>query len=203
MIRSELVNYCLSAHGTLLLAAVFAYYKYGDRTDILQRSKDDTHRFLCGLREIVTLDLKTSIDSLIRESGVTPSLSTQGNSYTEQPTSLADSEKYRQTIRRFVESDIGAIADYKIAIDAYRSWCGWFKRISWSILMLIYWELLGVVSLGVLDKAFDLELPEIVIQITLLPSASMVALIITCVTKMLVRHDKITEKKEEYPAISS
>jgi hypothetical protein len=203
MIQTELLNYCLSIHGALLLAAVLAYYKYGDRTDILQKSRGDTERFLGGLREKVILDLGEALDTLMRESGTNPSISPFDNSYTERPTSLADSEAFRETLRDFIESDVKAIADYKIALSAFQSWCGWFKRISWSILLLIIWELICIALIGVLDKVFSVELPNLAIQLTVLPSSVAVAFIITCVFKMLVRHDKITEKKEKYRAISA
>src|SRR6266852_9727879 len=157
MTHSELVNLILGCHTSIFVAASAAYYKYGDRTELFNRSLQGTDSAFGRIRQRITVELADALKPIFENPGSvpTPIFAPSGESYIERAVNPVGSELYKEAIRDFLENSGDAIADYRSLLLARRGWCFWARFLSWSLLGLLVLEILLLASIGLLDKVCE------------------------------------------------
>ena len=95
MTLSDVAALALKVHGAVWLAAVAAYYKYGDRTDLFSRALQGNHRLRQAVRDNIAADLSQQLQPVIRDATRTrfPVLDDAG-AYIEYATDITESEAF-------------------------------------------------------------------------------------------------------------
>jgi hypothetical protein len=201
VLHQELVNLALSIHGSVLLASIVAYYKYGDRTELLERALRGTDSTLSEMRRRIATELVELIDSYFEASTSAPTITPDAEpAYIERRTNPVRSEAFRDTIREFVEGHATVVAHYRLLLLTRISWCKWAQFLSWTLLALITLEVLVVGALGYLDKLTQHPLPDVLIQWSWLPMGLLIGLALVALPAMLYKHDAMMALKLQYEA---
>jgi len=200
MTHADLIKTVVAVHSSVLLVAIAAYYKYGDRTDVFTRSLEGTDGLLRRIRQQLASDLGESLVGVFRDQGTVPSpiLRPDGGTYIEQCTNPIGGERYKESIRDFVEESNEVLADYRSAIMARASWCFWAKCLSWTILGLTVWQAVVVGSSALLDWVCSIPIPDWVLQWAGLPTVLIVAACFVAVFLCLRHHDTIQRMRMRY-----
>ena len=135
MNHGELVKAVFFVHGPVLVAALVALYRYGDRTDIIRRSLEGSESLLKRMRALLADGFGKTFTPLL-QSIPSPIILPDGNSYAEIPIDVAHSDAYVQRIDDFVYENSNLLADYRLALRTRILWCFWAKWLSWSSLSL-------------------------------------------------------------------
>lgn len=197
MSDAEIVNLALSIHGAVLLAAIAAYYKYGDRTDLIDKSLRGTDEVLVKVRQLIADELGETLGAIFDEPA-TVEIVVAAGTYTELPGNPVGSEAYRDCIREFVETASNTMVDCRVLRSARDSWCFWARFLSWAILCLLMWELVSCGLIAVLDKAFGVAIPDHVVNLTMLPTVVGVVAVVFPFPFLLKYHDVISSFKVKY-----
>jgi len=205
MAHQDLVNIALYVHGAVLLCSLTAWYKYGDRSDILAKSLEGTESTLSKLRKMISDDLLTTIKEVLstaQTQQTNPILGPDGRVlfYSERDANFLKSEEFEQAITDFVAFKCDMLSGYRILIRARSIWCFWARVLSWSILLLIVLQILSLALHGY-DKIVVKHLPDWSVHGTLIVTGCLV-LIMFCLpfTIMLCNHDVIMKEKVKYDA---
>ncbi len=199
MTHTELVNVALSIHAPLLLAALAAYYKYGDRTELLSKSLQGTDGVLSRMRREIADELGESLRPILENPGTVPTV--VGNeTYTERPVNPVGSELYRSTIRNFVEDNSNSLLDCRSLRSARDAWCFWARILSWSILGLLLWQAIATGSLALFDKVLEFAVPDQFIKFSAIPTAVGVIASLAPLPFLLKWHDVINKYRMRHDA---
>ena len=95
MTSSEAAALALKVHGAVWLAAVAAYYKYGDRIDLFDKALRGNRRLREAVRDNVATDLSKQLQPVIRNatSATSPVLDVDG-SYIEHAADITESDSF-------------------------------------------------------------------------------------------------------------
>lgn len=199
MLHNDLVNLALSIHGSVLLASIVAYYKYGDRTELVEKGLRGTDSTLAEMRRRIATELVDHIDEFFQSGRTVPTITAEDvPAYIERPTNPVRSEAFRETIREFVDGHSVVIAHYRILLLARDGWCKWGRFLSWALLLLVLVEIGIVGVLGYVDKLNGQQLPDGSIHWSWLPVALLVVTAVLPLPFMLRKHDIMTKYKIEY-----
>jgi hypothetical protein len=199
--HEDLVNLALSVHGSVLVATIVAYYKYGDRTEMIEKGLRGSDSVLMEMRRRISSELADALEEYFQASQSSPTITSgQNAAYIERVTNPSQSEGFRETIRDFVESQSTLMADYRNLLSARASWCTWGRCLSWTLLVLLIAEVITVGILGFVDKLAEHTLQDWAIRWSWLPVAGLVGAAILPLPFMLLKHDIITKCKIAYEA---
>ncbi len=200
MTHDALVGLNIGAHAALLLGVLAAYYKFGDRTEIIDRSLQGTEATLKEIRRIISSHLA---DNLRRDLGPSSPASSivvlaTAESYVERPSNPFDSERFRDVIREFVEDETASLVDCRNLILSRDSWMRAVRQLGRCLLLFAAYE--GIVAgvLVFLDKAVVYQFPDVVIKLTAIPTSLFFLFAVFCMLRMQRNHDQITEIRHRY-----
>jgi hypothetical protein len=89
--HTELVNLALSIHGSVLLASIVAYYKYGDRTELLEKGLRGTDSTLSVMRRRIATELVEHLDEYFTSGLAVPTITGEDDpTYIERPANPVD-----------------------------------------------------------------------------------------------------------------
>lgn len=189
----------IEIHGSILAVALAAYYKYGDRADVFSKSLQGAEALLKRLRSNISSDLARHLEPVFRSPGSLPSpiLTPHESTYVEHPVNPVGSERYRESIRTFLEEAAGSIADYRSVVRACDAWCFWARVRSWAIIFLLMWQFLAVVLLFVL-MLIDNIFPDSVIYATFIPSILSGFVAMISLPFIEIHHNTIIRSRRRY-----
>lgn len=127
-----------SAFAGVAVAAFGAYWNFGDREESLRRSLQGSKSLLEDLGGRLTMALQQRISAVLSEKSCSPILGPDG-SYSERPANPADSESFREELKKFLESSSEPVVEYCTAVRAVRDWSERATRLSWALLALAAW----------------------------------------------------------------
>lgn len=187
---SDLGPVCLTLHGGLFLGAVAAWYKYGDRTDLTDKSLKGTKEALDGLQAYLGRALAEKIRPTM-ERLVT------GDRSAETILKELTGEDFQSDVSAFVVSDMDELVSYRKLHDARSRWSAWARRISWAIwLWLILQGCLAGLFL-ILSKVFNYPISVRLFVVGLLISLVAPVFCIIAVGAMLFHHDQISKYRDK------
>jgi len=200
MTHSQIVSSILSVHGAILIGAIGAFYKYGDRSTLFAASLAGVDATMRRIRRKIANDLATHLHPLFESPGSDPSpiITSNGGSYSERRVNPVGSESYGESIRDFLEREQAAMVDYRLLVTAKTSWCFWARCRGWLILILLLWETLAVTLLGGIDKTFGVEVAEWLVSWPVIPAALMVFGFFAISAAVMRQDDRILRIKERY-----
>ena len=199
MSHIELVNLALSIHGSVLLATIVAFFKYGERTELIDRGLRGTNGVFAEMRRRIVTELADVLASFFQSRQTTPTITDdQEPAYLEQLTNPVRSEGFRECVREYIEGNSVLIADYRSLLYARDHWCSWARFLSWTLLLLLLVELTIVGVLGLMDKLAGRTLPEWCIKWSWLPVSALVFCVALSLPIMLYKHDIMTKYKIKY-----
>jgi hypothetical protein len=199
MTHAELVNVALSIHAPLLLAAVAAYFKYGDRTELLSKSLQGTDAVLSRMRREIANELGDGLKPIFENPGTVPTM-VGTDTYIERPVNPIGSEPYRSTIRDFVEDNANTLVNCRSLRAARDAWCFWARVLSWSILGLLLWQAVVTGSLALFDKVLEITIADHLIKLSAIPTTVGVITSLTPLPFLLKWHDVINNHRMRYDA---
>jgi hypothetical protein len=199
VLHDAFVNLALSIHGSVLLAAIVAYYKYGDRTELIDKGLRGSDSVFAEMRRRIATELVDVLDEYFQSSQSAPTITSEHDpAYLERSTNPVRSEGFREAVREFVEGHSVVMADYRTLLSARDGWCHWARILSWTLLTLLSVEIAIVGVLGLVDKLAGHVLPDWFIQWSWLPVALLVAAAIVSLPFMLRKHDIMMKCKIRY-----
>jgi len=196
--HTDLTTLILSAHGAIFLAGATAYYKYGDRTDVLQKPLNSCNSTLAQLRARISTKLADQLRSVYRDP-VVPSVivTPTGQTYSEPVVNPVGSEAFFESVQRFVEDEVEVMVDYQELRHARSCWYAWARRLSWLILAVLVWEV-AASALVLADKLEFARLGDGLLHLTFVPSGALIVICLAALVVLQRQHDKIAEKWAQY-----
>jgi len=203
MTHDVLTTWAITVHFAILSGALVAWYKYGDRSEVLAKSLEGTNFTLSKLQMMITSELLTTIKTMIQSvpSNPQPILGANGEAsiYSERSMNFLESERFHQAIQDFVNRKTDAISDYRVFVRARVSWCFWAKTLSWTVLLVIVLQILAIILHGFFDKILGKTMPDWSIHSSLAVTALLVIFVFCVVCPKLLRnHDIIIQQKVKY-----
>lgn len=199
MLHQELVNLALSVHGSVLLVTIVAFYKYGDRTELIEKGLRGSDSVFAEIRRRIATELVDVLEEYFQPSQSAPTITSgQDPAYFERTTKPVQSEGFRETVRDFVENHSVVMADYRNLLNARDQWCNWARFLSWTLLALLLVEVAIVGVLGFVDKLAGYALPDWSIQWSWVPVVLFVAAAVLPLPFMLRKHDIMTKCRIRY-----
>lgn len=173
----------------MLVGAVAAYYKYGDRTDIA-----DKH--LKGTREAVN-GLKAYLGRALAEA-VRPTVERIGANFS--PDTVAEElrgESFQNDVSEFVERDIDEMISYGKLVHARDRWSFWARKQSWGIIGLSAIQAVATFYFAVLVKGFGWDASTTRVALSFVISGLGVGFCVFCHVVMLHHHDQICKYRDK------
>jgi hypothetical protein len=202
--HEALVNAAAATHAAILVGALALYYKFGDRTDVIAKSLQGTEESIRELRRLIAGDLAETLRAdLTPTSSVTTLIVEPANqSYVERPADMFVGERYRDSVRQFVEIGMNRLVDCRNIVSLRDTWIRWARRLSWLILGLVVYELViaGLLALG--DRMGVFVIPDPAIRWAATPTVVLAVLIVTHMAWMHRFHDRITDIRLKYADLS-
>jgi hypothetical protein len=200
MTHGQFVASVLAIHAAVFVVAIAAFYKYGDRTDIFNKSLQETTKTAERIRRKITEALAELLEPVFENPGTvpTPILSPDGETYIEKAINPVRSELFRETLQSFVEEKSEAIADLRSLLAAKGCWCFWAKFLSWSLFVLVVWQITATGGTALLETVLRLQLPDLILYVSLVPTVLLVITSLSPFPFMLKHHDVIMKSRERY-----
>lgn len=187
---NDLGPVCLTLHGALFLGAVAAWYKYGDRTDLTDKSLKGTKEALDGLEAYLGRALAEKVRPTV-ERLVT------GDRSAETILKELNGEDFQSDISEFVVSDMEEMLSYRRLQEARIRWSIWARRVSWAIW---FWIILQGFLAGLfllLSKVFNHPISVALFVGGLVVSLAAPVFCIIAVGLMLFHHDQISKYRDK------
>ena len=200
MTHEALAALATNMHAAIFLGALAAYYKYGDRTEVVARSLQGTDLTLRELRRLIAAGLAQNLASDLGDDSTIAALVLEPGSeaYIERPSNPLASERFRDSVRRFVESDISCLVDCRGLVAFRDAWIRSARGLSWTLLLFAMYQAVTAATLGFLDRTGVILLPNPLILWAGAPTVALTAVILFFVVRMLVSHDRIMEIRVRY-----
>lgn len=201
MTHEQLVTSALAAHAGLLVAAVAVYAKFGDRTEVTARALQGTDGSLRELRRLIASELAEAIKSTVRDSPTAPAASSLillTPAYVEPTPSGFDSERFRDTVREFVEGKSACLFDCRDLLKYRKRWMRYAKGLSHVLLAFVAYEALAAGALMFLDKLDVFSFSYLTIVLASVPTAVLAFVALCCALVMQLSHDKIYGIRHRY-----
>jgi len=202
--HEALVDGAATTHAAILVAAVAAYYKFGDRTDVIAKSLQGTEDSVRELRRRIAGDLADWLRKDLAQSSTVANLilgpATQ--SYVERPTDVFAGERYRDSVRSFVEASMNRLVDCRSLVSLRDEWIRCARHLSWLILGLVAYEALVAGSLALIDRMGVFTFPDAIIKWAGAPTAVALVVLLVQMVVMLRLHDRITDIRQKYANLS-
>lgn len=200
MTLSDAAGLALKVHGAVWLAAVAAYYKYGDRTDLFHKALRGNRSLRQVVRDNIATDLSKQLQPVIRNATRTtsPVLDASGT-YVEQVADITESEPFYQAIRDFVSASVGSLLDYRLVLETADCWRKWAHRLSRAILALVILETLVIA--GALLVSVTANQNEIAVSwflASLGPTCTLVVYLFWCLCIVNMKQGMMVDLREQY-----
>jgi hypothetical protein len=200
MTHPELTKVLLGAHAAVLLVAMTAYYKYGDRTETFKNSFQGTEDVIEHMRRKIAIGLAEKLKPVFSadpKSVITSILDQTCTPYSEIIISPAGGEEYKDALFDYVENAPEVLIDYRSLILARNALCKWAKRLSSSILFLVIWQAI-MVLICFLESIEQVVLPDIAIKFSTYATAFFGATCLFGLIPILYSHNAIIEYRRKY-----
>lgn len=191
----------LSAHGAILVGVIAAFYKYGDRTEVFEKSLKGTGATLSLLRREIAFTLALRLQPVFDNPAsiieITV-LDATGNPIRQADVSPAGSESYNEAVTEFVSSNVEYIVDYGSLMSAKTCWSKWARRLSWTLLAAILIQAIVLAGLFLWCNVLQHAITNGTLGWTFAPT---LVLAIACASEMAVilyAHDIVTEVRTKY-----
>ncbi len=204
MTHDELVKYGLSIHGVLLSAVFIAFYKYGDRSELVKTVTVDAKETVDNLRYRIAERLRECLRPVFEDVEViyvTPLLNDLGNPWTESTVNPAGGEAYRNALGSFIDDNVDVIADYRTLKSAVSRWMTLSGIRSWSTWWASVWQLLAVAVLGLGEKLMGFTVPDALIHWSFVPIVIAVVLFLGASGVMNYLRDQLSFYFMKYQVI--
>lgn len=183
----------LSVHVGVLILSLPAYYRFGDRTELYSKSLEGVASTLARLSGLIGDELSTALKPVFQDRTADPSLVVSDDivSYTERPVDPTHGDVFRETVRRFVQSTVGRMLDYRQVLQARRRWCLWSRFLSRTLLCIVAYQLTISAVLALLHFAFEIEIATSWFITSFAPTAALCALALVSLFVMQGSHDEV------------
>lgn len=193
--------WALKAHGAILLAAIAAYYKYGDRTDLFEKSLSGNRSAKQAIRDNVATELGKQLQPAVRDATrVRSPVLDAGGGYIEHATDITESEPFYQALRDYVATSAGALVDYRRMVESTEAWLRWAHRLSRSILVLLIIELVSMAGAGLVLVLADVTrtISRMWFVTSFVPTAINIVALCCCLCALHVKHGIIVDLRAKY-----
>lgn len=178
----------------LLVGAVAAFYKYGDRTDLAEKSlrgaKEAENELCAYLGRALADAVKPTVERIIPLGGV---LNTTREALLEE----FRGENFQDDMSAFVTRDLDEMVSYRILVHARERWSWWAKRISWGVYTFLGIEAVSTVWFGFCNRILNRPVSWTVAVASFTISAIVFAFCFLCAGVMLRCHDKISTYRDK------
>lgn len=200
MTYEELINVVLSFHSAILLVALPAYFKYGDRSQVFAKSLQGASAALETIRKRIAQELVGAIKLILRSSGsVTSTILGPDDAYLEKAIDLLDGEEFRDVVREFVERSADSMADCRSLTISRDRWCRWAERLSKGILFLLIWESLSFMVAG--SGKFLKAIPLSILKGSLVVTIGSVLICLGLLVPVQSFHNKIIDLRRKHDVL--
>ena len=196
----EVLVWILGVHGLVLPLSLIGLYRYSDRRELFAKAIGDTDDLLARMRQRITTALEEKLDQVFQRAEGEPWI-VSPTGYTERPINPLHSDAFREAVRRFVDSDIPVVVDYRQAYEARNAWSYCSRALSWTMLGLSFWEVVCVAVLGLANKVSSVTMPDTLIFLSLAPTTILIVAFFLFHVGLLHQNDVIHAKKNQYPEL--
>lgn len=197
---ADLLTVTITFHGATLVPLAVALQKFGDRSEMFQKSLAGVGETMERMRRRVAAELEAEIaeafpqaDAVTRAS---PILDGAGNHFTEfvqGPAALPSSEKFRNCIHAFTSRNESSLRSYARLVSARDGWARAAKMLSWSVLLALAWEAVAFALTGVVCGLLRVPVADWVLLSSFIPTGLLTASFIAWFGTMLWNHDSILD----------
>lgn len=184
----------------LLVFAIAAWYKYGDRTDLAKKHLDGTKEAVDGLRaylgRALAAAVKPTIKRILEEQGVVQ----DDGTLKIPPNALLEEfrgDNFQDDVSAFVTRDLDEMISYRTLVNERKHWSTWARGLSWGVFSLMVVEIALVVWFGLANKFFSHPVSLLVAVISSSVSGIIVVFCILSAGVMLRCHDKISAYRDK------
>ena len=194
------MSFVISVHGSIVFLLVVSFFKYGDRTELVERGLRGTDSVLAEMRRRVTSELVDLIGSYLRLNHTLPTISLEDvPAYIEKVKNPAQSEGFREKIKSYVEEHSQVLADCTTLQCARTRWCFWARFLSWNLLILLIIEgVIGLFWVGFVVIFEDQVVPIWASACSFIPFLCMSICIALALWRKLYNHDIMIEHRVRY-----
>jgi hypothetical protein len=180
------------------VGAVAAWYKYGDRTELADKSLKGTKDALDDLRAYLGRALAEAVKPTIQRI-VQSNLQLDGTLNIAPDAILEEirGDNFQDDVSSFVTSEMDEMLSYRTLLDARKRWSSWAKRISWGIYSILVVESLFTACFALANRVFGHSVSLGVTIVSLSVSVFGFGFCILCWGVMLRCHDKITAYRDK------
>jgi hypothetical protein len=180
----------LTFHGAILVGSLAAFPKYGDRTDLIEKS-------LKGTKEAVDA-LLAYLGSALAAS-VAPTVAQIAEDVNRSPQNIIDllkGESFKNNISAFITNEIDEMVQYRSLVRARDRWSGWARCMSWSIWALIALEAILTLA-SIVSKVTSFSISLVLLLWSFGASAVLCSLCLISAAAMLYHHDQISKYRRK------
>jgi len=181
----DLGTISVTFHAAVFVGAIAAWYKYGDRTDLTDKSLKGTKEALDGLRAYLGRALAEAVRPTVER--VVANMP-----FSEAALEELHGEAFQDDVSSFVISDIGEMLSYRMLVHARNRWSAWSRRISWTVFVLVLIEAVCTCYFVIATWALNRPTSLPVLLATFIVSVVAFGFCILCAGMMLHYHDKIS-----------
>lgn len=194
----DMLVWTFGVHSVVLPISLIGLYRYSDRRERFAKAIGDTTELLARMRRRIATALEKELAQVFQRTEGEPRIVSPAG-YTERPINPVHSDAFREAVRRFVDSDILVLVDYRQAYGAHNAWFSYTRALSWTVLGLSFWEAICVAFLGLAEKIFSIKAPDALAAWSLAPTAILIMVFFLCHVGLLRQSDVIHAKKRQYP----
>lgn len=174
----------------MLVAALTALYKYGDRTDLADKSLKGTNEALEALRAYVSRALAEAVKPTVER------IIDKATSL-EEALEVLRGESFLDDVSSFVNRDMDDILFYRNLSSARTRWSVWARRISWGIYVLLIVQFVFTSFFYIAGKMLGIAVSLPVLLVTVTISGMLAAYCFVCYGVMLYYHDQISKYRDK------
>lgn len=181
------------------MGAIAAYNKYGDRTEVTDKSLRGTKEALETLLAYLGRSLAEAVNPTIERILSSATTLPDGTVKEVKATTILkelNGEAFLDDVSTFVNSEIEELLFYRNLLHARVQWSMWAKRISRGVFALLILQ--GVFTFYfVAEKILGRSVTPVVLLVTFSVSAVVVGFCVVCAGAMLHHHDQISEYRDK------
>jgi hypothetical protein len=199
MAANELAADALLVHSAVLVPALAAYLKYGDRSELVAKSLGGIEATIAKIAAQIAGELDEHLRPLFQGQVVNIALELPAE-YAERPADPLGSEAYRNALKEYTNANSSSLADLWMLRRVRDSWCFWARGLSWLVVATCGYEMLaaGYLSIGV--RIVGQAPSGAILQGSFVPTGLLVLGVVGAAVMMLIRHDFIVKLKMRHDA---
>jgi len=181
------------------VGAIAAYHKYGDRTELTDKSLKGTREaletVLAYLARSLAEAVRPTIERILANATTTP----EGAIKEVKASAIIkdlNGEAFVDDIASFVNNDVGQMQSYRNLVHARTQWSTWAKRMSRSVFFLLVLQGLLTFYFAT-EKILNIPVKATIFFVTFVISAAWASFCVLCAGGMLRHHEKISEYRDK------